>query len=952
MTSRRELLRLLALGAPLATETGWSGATMPAPAGPCDVAATDGRVEWRDAPLGIDEPRPRFSWTLAAREPGRRLLGQSACQVIVSRSRRAIRRGRGEVWDSGMRPTADLRIVPDRDLPLGSQTAYWWAVRVWDQRGRPGRFSEPERFGTGILCETGWRAGWISDGPDWPASPLPPPAINHSPPVEPRPMPLFRREFRLDRPLARAIVSVCGLGQYALSVNGRRPTDSVLHPGWTDYRKTVLYDTYDVTSLLAQGPNVLGVMLGNGFFNVEKYPGRYTKFVGRFGRPKLILQLRLLFTDGTERYILSDEQWRTHTGPIVLSSVYGGEDCDARRGPVDWDRPGFEADHWARVTPVSGPGGRLCAQNVPPIRVMRTLAPVAITRPKPGVWVYDLGENFSGWPVIQVRGPGGRTVRLLPGELLDAQGCVSQRSAAAGPGDAVWFTYTLAGTGLERWHPRFSYYGFRYVQVEGAVPSGEHSADVPELLSLEGEFLHAALPRIGALEIGEPLLQRIHRLILQALLSNTFSVLTDCPQREKLGWLEQTYLNADTVFYNEQAVTLYEKILGDMMDSQLPSGMVPSIAPEYVAFLSADGGDSAFRDSPEWGAAIVLSPWAAHRFTGDRRILERGYPAMRRYAHYLASRARGDLLDYGLGDWFDWGPKPPGESQLTSKMLTATSTYCRLLSALSSIARLLGHTADARHYARHAVAVRRALNRRLFNPVTNQYDRGSQTANAMPLAIGLVPARHRAAVLGNLIANIRAHHDHVTAGDIGFLYVILALMRNGRADVLFDVLTRTSAPSYGYMLARGATALTETWNANPENSQNHFMLGQAEAWFYAGLGGVRIDRRRPATERIRIAPQAVEGVCSASVRYRTVEGEVVCAWEKSPDGARLRLRVEVPAGAKATVVLPARSAADVREGALPLARAYGLLHVRTAAGKTLVTVGSGRYEFDAPLSHE
>ena len=947
MTSRRDLLRLLALGTPLATVPDQTSAAART-AGHCSVAAENLRIEWRDAPLGIDVPRPRFSWTLAPRETGR-MLGQSGCQVIVAHSRRSIRAGHGDVWDSGKRAGADPRIVPDRDLPFAAQSTYWWAVRVWDQCGRRGELSPPAPFATGILDAADWRAQWISDGQDGPPSPLPPPAIYRGPSSKPRPMPLLRRDFSLGKPLKRALVSICGLGQYALYVNGRPATGSVLNPGWTDYRKTILYDTFDITPLLKPGHNVLGVMLGNGFFNVEKYPGRYTKLVGSFGRPKLILRLRLLFADGSEGLVVSDESWRTHPGPIVLSSVYGGEDFDARREPDGWDRPGFAADHWSRAMLVSSPGGRLRAQNVPPVVVARTLAPVAITRPKPGVYVYDLGENFSGWPAIAVRGPAGRTVRLLPGELLDAQGCVTQRSAAARPGDAVWFTYTLDGTGIERWRPRFSYYGFRYVQVEGAAPGGENGPGEPELIRLDGEFLHDALPRIGTFETGQPLLQRIHRLILQALLSNTFSVLTDCPHREKLGWLEQTYLNADTVFYNEEAVTLYEKMLGDMMDSQLPSGVVPSIAPEYLAFLDADGASSAFRDSPEWGSAIVLAPWAAYRFTGDRRLLETGYPAMCRYAAYLASRARDHLLDYGLGDWFDWGPAPPGESQLTGKRLTASATYCRLLATLSGIARILGRPADAGRYARRAVAVRRAFNRALFDPATHQYGSGSQTANAMPLALGLVPAGQRAAVLGNLVADIRAHHDHVTAGDIGYLYVILALMRAGRGDVLLDVLTQTTAPSYGYQLSRGATALTETWNANPDNSQNHFMLGQAEAWLYGGLAGLRIDMHRPATERIWIAPQPVRGVPAASVRYRSVQGEIVCAWRKSPDQTRLRLLVDIPAGAKATIAIPTHSAADVREGGRPLAHVYGVLHVRTAAGKTLVTIGSGRYEFDAPL---
>ena len=950
MTSRRALLRLLALGGPAVSGVSRAQSTA-APPGPCDVSAVDLQVEWRSAAHGIDARRPRFAWNLAARNPQRRVLGQGAWQVIVARSAAAIRAGRGGVWNSGRQSGGTLRVAPQRDLPLHSQSHYWWAVRVWDQRGRPSEFSPPALFTTGILHADDWRAQWVSDGPDWPPSPLPAPAINRSPPCAPRPMPLFRRDFILDNPPVRALLSVCGLGQYTLRVNGRPATSSVLNPGWTDYRKTVLYDTLDVTELLQPGANVLAVALGNGFFNVEKYPGRYTKFVGSFGRPKLILQLRLVFADGREQWVLSDESWRTHAGPIVLSSVYGGEDYDARAALPGWDRPEFAGhEAWARATRVATPGGRLRAQNVPPVRVARTLEPVTVTQPKAGVFVYDLGENFSGWPVIAVRGPAGRTVRLLPGELLEADGCVTQRSAAAGPGDAVWFTYTLAGRALEHWRPRFSYYGFRYVQVEGAAPSGTARPGEVELLQLSGEFLHAALPRIGTLETGQPLLQRIHQLILQALHSNSFSVLTDCPQREKLGWLEQSYLNADTVFYNEQAVTVYEKMLRDMMDSQRPSGLVPSIAPEYVAFIDPDGRNSAFRDSPEWGSAIVLSPWAAYRFTGDRRLLETGYAAMCRYAAYLASRAQGNLLDYGLGDWFDWGPEPPGESQLTSKRLTASATYCRLLATLAAIARVLGRAADAQRFARSAVAVRRALNRALFDPATNEYDRASQTANAMPLAIGLVPARHRAAVLANLVADIRAHGNHVTAGDIGYLYVILALMRGGRSDVLLDILTQTTAPSYGYQLARGATALTETWNANPDNSQNHFMLGQAEAWLYGGLAGLRIDMHRAASERIRIEPQPVRGIRSVSVRYRTVDGEVAAGWEKNEEETRLRLRVEVPAGALATVVLPCAEATRVREGGRPLGSIFGVLHVRSAGHRTLVTVGSGRYVFDAPLA--
>lgn len=956
MTSRRTLLKLVAAGAALgpAAATPGLGATRAqgnARAGEpeCDISPREPRVEWRAAPLGIDTRRPRFTWTLAAARGDKRGLRQRACRVVLASSAEAAQAGNGDIWDSGMLETDEFHAVPAEDLDLKSQTPYWWSVHVWDSAGRQSAATRPLSFITGLLRPEDWRARWISDGPDWPANPEPASAINRNPPVQPRRMPLLRREFRIGKPLRRAVLCASGLGQYELRINGRSAGAGVLDPGWTNYRRTVLYDTYEVAPLLAPGANALAVMLGNGFFNVEKFPGRYTKLVGSFGRPKLILQLRLSFEDGSEELIVSDGSWRTHPGPITLSSVYGGEDFDARLSSPGWDLPRFEeppGGGWAPAVEVSSPGGQLRAQNVPPVTVAHIYDPVRMSIPRPGVFVYDLGKNFSGWPVIAVRGAAGGRVRLLPGELLDEHGLVTQRSANAGPGDAVLFNYTLAGEGIERWHPRFSYYGFRYVQVEGAAPPGLGAPGDPELLDLRGEFLHADLPPAGHLATGNALLDRIHELILQALLSNTFSVLTDCPHREKLGWLEQTYLNADTVYYNEDAVTLYEKMLRDMMDSQLPDGMVPSIAPEYVAFLDADGTSSAFRDSPEWGSAVVLSPWATYRYTGDRRILETGYPAMCRYADYLATRARDGLIDYGLGDWYDIGPKPPGPSQLTSRRMTATATYCELLLTLSRIARILGHAGDARRFARRAVLSRRALNRSLLDRETHQYDRGSMTANAMPLAIGLVPAGQRQAVLENLIAAIRADRNHVTAGDIGFHYVVLALMRSGKGNVLYDVLTQASPPSYGYQLARGATSLTESWDADPTKSQNHFMLGHAETWLYGGLAGIRIDFSRTGAERIRIAPQTVYGIEGASARYASVFGEVAVAWRKE-DG-RLHLEVEIPAGASATVEMPARAASEVLESAHPLRHAAGVSEIREAGGKVIVTLGSGHYSLSAP----
>lgn len=944
-TSRRTILNLMSFAG---LSNAWSPPILAAskkliPTPACSIEPAFPRVEWLQSPSGIDTQLPRFTWTLRTRTREARNLRQSAYRLLVALSPALLQQGHGDIWDSGICAGGKLLASPATTLSLGSHRIYWWTVRVWDEKNRPSRWAAPERFVTGLMDASDWRAQWIAAKPDLPALAGPPSALAVQVAVEPEPMPVFRRQFRLAKQIRFAVASTSGLGQYELLVNAQTVGHGVLNPGWTDYRKTVLYNTFDVTRLLRRGPNILGVMLGNGLYNVQRYPGRYTKFVGTFGQPKLILQLKIIFMDGSEKTIISDQSWTTRPGPILLSSAYGGEDYDARSEPPAWDATDRNED-WLPACEVQGPGGVLRAQGIPPVAVARVFKPVVVTQPKPGVFVYDLGRNFAGWPTIVVRGPAGKTVRLLPAELLDENGLVTQQSANARPGNDVEFNYTLKGHGDEAWHPRFSYYGFRYVQVEGAAPKEHAEPDTPVLLSLQGAFLHTALPQAGTFDSSDNLLARIHCLIKNALLNNTFSVLTDCPQREKLGWLEQTYLNADTVFYNEDAVTIYEKMLNDMKDSQLEDGLVPEIAPEYVAFDTPSL--AAFRDSPEWGSAVVLSPWAAYRRYGNSRILHDGYSAMQRYADYLQQKAHGGLLDYGLGDWYDIGPKPPGEAQLTSKVLTATATYYGMLCTLARIAALLDKPDNIDDYQRRAASVKDAFNAKLFDPRTGHYDRNSQTANAMPLVLGLVPDGQRRAVLENLVADIRARQNHVSAGDIGFHYVVQALMEGGRGDVLFDMLSRTDPPSYAYQLAKGATALTEAWDANPTKSQDHFMLGHAETWFYGGLGGVRIDMSAPEDRRILIAPQIVAGVAATSVRYRSVLGDVACGWRKR-DGF-LKLRVEIPAGACGRVLLAGLRPEKIREGSKELSRAYGVLKTETDDAGTMITIGSGGYDFTAP----
>ena len=860
--------------------------------------ADDLRVEWLSSPSGIDTLRPRFTWILQSGGKKARDVQQTACRIVVASSRRKAQSGVGDIWDSGKQNSSAFRLAPSADLPLHAHLTYWWSIMLWDGDGRASRWCTPARFLTGML--SGWQAQWIAAEPDRPPMPLPPNALAPVKSVPPKPMPVFRRDFSLDKAVTSAVVSVSGLGHYELAVNGKAVTSSVLNPGWTNYRKSVFYNTFDVTSLLHRGRNALALLLGNGMYNVESYPGRYTKFSGSFGQPKLILQLTITYADGSQIVIASDEAWQTRSGPITLSSAYA-EDFDARKLAPDW-MTALPQEGWNKVLTVAGPGGALKAQNIPPVTEAKRFKPVRITEPKPGIFVYDFGQNMSGWPNLLVSGSVGSTVKLMTAELLAEDGLVDPASAGGRPGLEHYYSYTLCGRGKEAWHPRFSYYGFRYLQVEGATPPNAAKAGVPVLHELEASFLYTDLRATGRFESSNRLFDRIHRLIKLALLSNTFSVLTDCPHREKLGWLEQTYLNADTVFCNEDGITLYEKLAHDIVEAQASDGMVPGIAPEYIAFFNTDGSNAIWRDSPEWGAAAVLSPLAACRYYGDPQVLETAYPAMKRYADYLASRAKDGLIGFGMGDWYDLGSAAPGPAQLTSLTLASMCSYYAVLDGIAEAARLTGREDEHREYLRRAEALKSTFNQKLFNPQSGGYDSNSQTANAMPLVLGMVPQEHQQGVLDNLVSDIRKRDNHISAGDIGFHYVLLALMQNGHAELLREILSKTDAPSYGYQLAQGATTLTEAWNTNRPNSQNHFMLGHAETWFYRGLGGINLDMSKDGAQRLRIEPQTVSGIDGCSIRYRSVLGEVISHWHRK--NGVLELFVGIPAGAEATIVLP------------------------------------------------
>ncbi len=868
-------------------------------------------------PLGVDVPTPRLSWQI---EASRHARVQTAYQILAASSRKLLANGQGDLWDTGKLRSGSTLQIPYAGRPLKSSQQVFWSVRAWDENDRASDWSAPATWTMGVLDEKDWQAKWIGSA-NTNAQSL-----------------MLRREFVIKPQLRRALASVCGLGHYELSVNGAKSGDDLLAPGWTEYAKTCLYDTRDLTAMLHAGTNAVGLILGNGMYRVPG--GRYTKFKGSHGPLKAIAQLRLEYSDGSVEIIGTDAAWRVTGGPLTFSCVFGGEDYDPNLEPAGWNQPGFDVSQWQPASETDGPGGKLrglsCA--APPIKAFETLTPVKTTVITNGVTVYDLGQNAPIIPRLHVQGPAGSMVRIIPAELVATNGRVDRVSC--GGGQAYW-QYTLAGGKEETWFPRFFYHGSRYLQVECIPAPG--SAELPTVKRLEAVVVHSSSAPVGEFSCSNELFNRIYTLIRWAQRANMVSVLTDCPHRERLGWLEQYHLNGPSLRYNFDLAQLYTKGMNDMADSQLANGFVPNIAPEYVVFgKNKDDVSNAFRDSPEWGSAFILVPWQQYEFTGDTELLRRHYEAMKRYVAYLGSRSTNNIVSHGLGDWYDIGPKPPGYAQLTPRELTATAFHYYDTWVLAQTAGLLGKADEAKQLTAQAEQIREAYNLTFFNSTNRSYATGSQCANAISLVLGLVEETNRAAVLSAIVADVQSRGNAITAGDVGYRYLLRALAEGGRSDVVYAMNNQSEKPGYGYQLKMGATSLTEAWDAGRHSSQNHFMLGQIMEWFYHDLAGIQPDAGHPGFKHIVIRPAPVGDLQWVKATYDSPHGPVSSDWRRQQ--GNFELEVKLPPNTTAEVFVPGKNARMVEPDNMAAARE------QSAAGATVFRVNSGHYTFQSDFS--
>ncbi|MFH0918844.1 MAG: alpha-L-rhamnosidase N-terminal domain-containing protein [Fibrobacterota bacterium] len=840
--------------------------------------------------LGIDRSAPRFGWMTTDADRGE---SQSAYQLIVASSQSNINANTGDMWSSGWVNSSAPTNITYHGTALSSCAQYWYKVQTKDKDGNTSAWSAAASFSTGFLSPSDWDAGtaWIqSDFPD----------------SEVAKCPLFRREFTVSKTVRRATITICGLGHYELYINGSRIGDHVLDPLWSEYTKTCYYATYDVTANLSTSDNAIGVILGNGFYNSFSNP-RHVYAQTNYGPKKLIAELRIEYTDNSTAKIITDASWKFAKSPITFSSIYGGEDYDARLEQSGWADAGFNDASWKSAIECSGPGGALVSQFAPPVKVRHVLSAVSSSGNN-----YTFSTNCAAQPEITVNGTAGSVVKIGP-TIIGGE-CY----------------YTLKGGGPETWHPAF-YYDFVTSPLTVQVISGSATIQDVKL-----RYVYSAADSVGSFSCSDVWINKIHQIILEAIRSNLQAVHTDCPHREKLGWLETSGLMGPSIMYNFDVSTLWSKIAKDCRDGQAVGGAVPATVPNY---LHMDGDNA-------WSSSIIICPWLVYRYSGATRAIEDGYTAMKAYDNTL-----GDgIIGYHWGDWGN--PSPYGRESQGPE--TGISFYDSKI--LAQAAELLGNTADQAFFSNQTARIAEHYNNVFLNN-SGYYGRGpSPTANshqalqAVALDFDMVPPGKEASVLNQLLWLITARDNgHLGCGEVSLPSLWRALDKYEHNELAYAMIMQPLSPSYyAFVKDPNIRTLPEFFKDGAEPGSCHDMLGHVEEWFYSALAG--ISPAKPGYEEIRIAPHAVGGMTACSASVMTVRGLVSSRWVKSP--GEFDLNVAIPVNSFATVCLPKWSNMTLRESGTaiwqsnaPAGSVAGLAFKDSTGAHVSWTAGSGNYTF-------
>jgi len=905
------------------------------------VTPVELRVEALLTPV-TDARAPRLSWKLMATEDARNQV-QTAYRIVAATTEEKLVSDAPDLWDTGKVVSDQQLHVPYDGKALSPGQRCFWRVEVWDGEDMRSIGSDAAWWEQGIGSPTEWDAQWISSGKELPD--------DEAAFYDDAPAPLFRRTFRIDKPVQKARWYATALGYVALRCNGTSPSEDVLSPAWTHTPKTLYYTCHDITHLLRVGDNVVGAILGNGWRNPLPL-----RMWGRInirehlpvGTPQLLSVLVIDYVDGTTERIGSDTSWLVSDGPLLRNSVYLGETYDARLEQPGWDAPGFDDGIWGEATIEGGTPreiGSLKAQPVPPIRRTQQLDAGAWNEVRPGVWIVDFGRNIAGWVRLRVEGPRGTTVTLRMGELLYGDGTLNPMTAVAGqikrqdadgvsiggPGAPTvaeqTLSYTLKGDGLEEYEPHFTFHGFRYVEMTGFP--GRPPKD-----ALQAVRLNTDVARSGSFRCSNDMFNRLDEVARGTLLSNLFSVQSDCPAREKFQYGGDIVSSSEMAIYSFDMAAFYAKVVGDFRDSAI-DGWFTETAP-FVGIQAANYQEGA--GPIGWGLAHPLLLDQLFRYYGDKRLMEEHYTAARTWVNLLAEKADGYIVDRCIGDHESLDPKPIA--------LMATAQFYQAVTLIGSFARTLGRAEESAYYNRLAENIRSAFIDRFLAPGTGRFGSATQASQATALYMGLVPdGEHALAVKRMIEAVVDDHGGHIAAGIFGTKYLLNALTSEGYADVAYQLVDQRSYPGWGYMLENGATTLWETW-AQSDNtySQNHPMFGSVVEWLYRCIGGINPTMDAAGFDRMLIAPHITKALTFADVTYDSVRGVVAVKWSRK--AGIISLDVQVPVNTRATVRLPALTQERIREGGRRLEDAEAI-SIRSDAPKGFVDieVGSGHYRF-------
>jgi alpha-L-rhamnosidase len=868
------------------------------------------RCEYLLNPIGIDASHPRLTWFMTDEKPD---AGQSAYEIVVGTDSMKVLAGSGDKWTTGKIMSSQM-LVTYNGTTLEPFTRYFWNVKTWNALGNPSANSITCSFETGMMGVYNWKGTWITDTRD----------------IQLKPAPIFRREFSAVKHIHSARAYVAAGGLFELYLNGERVGNHRLDPMYTRFDRRTLYVTHDVTNLLKEGKNAIGVMLGNGWYNHQSTAVWYFDQAPWRARPRFCLDLRITYTDGSTETITSGTDWKTALSPVVFNSIYTGEHIDGRLFQSGWKSPGFDDSAWKIAIPVNVPSMNVVSQSLQPIRDAEEIPALRMTRLSDSHYLFDLGRNIAGVTQLKVKGAAGTVIRLKHGERLGADGLVDQSNIDAHyrpTNDLDPFgtdIYTLSGVGEEIFKPSFNYKGFQYIEVISDKPVELKKE------SLTGYFMHSDVPVAGHIQSSDTILNKIWKATNASYLSNLFGYPTDCPQREKNGWTGDAHTAIEVGLYNFDGITVYEKWLADHRDEQQPNGVLPAIIP-------TGGWGYTWANGPDWTSTIAIIPWNIYLFYGDTKLLADCYESISRYVDHITQISPNGLTDWGLGDWI------PVKSK-ASKELTSSLFYFTDAGILAKTAAILGKTADHEKYSALAMKIKQAINAKYLNRETGIYGSGFQTELSAPLHWGVVPEELRGKVAENLANRVIADGKHLDVGLLGTKTILNALSANGYADLAYELALQKTFPSWGWWIVNGATTLYENWpiNAKSDISLNHIMFGEIGAWFYKSLGGIYPDEQQPGFKNIILKPDFVKGLDSFEASHVGPYGKIVSSWKRV--GKKIEYRVTIPPNSTAVLSLKGEKVSENNiglDGNTPIKLEQslnGIISIRLNAGSYFFTI--------------